>query len=173
VDGDGTAVSLIQSLFGRFGSGVVAPGTGVVLQNRASGFTDEPGHPNQLAPGKRPFHTIIPGMLLEGGSLLGPFGVMGGSMQAQGHFQVVRRLVDEGLDPQAALDAPRWRIGDRWAVELEPGLWGEAERLRGLGHDVALGSSPHPFGVGQMILRLGDALIGGSDGRADGYAAGI
>jgi gamma-glutamyltranspeptidase/glutathione hydrolase len=173
VDGDGTAVSLIQSLYGRFGSGVVAPGTGIVLQNRAAGFTEESGHPNELAPRKRPFHTIIPGMLLESGALLGPFGVMGGSMQAQAHFQVVRGLVDEGLDPQAALDAPRWRIGEEWLIELEPGLWGAAERLRGLGHEVRPGSSPHPFGVGQMILRLGDALIGGSDGRADGYAAGL
>ena len=101
VDGDGNAVSLIQSVFGSFGSGVVAPGTGVVLQNRAAGFVDDPSHPNALAPGKRPFHTIIPGMLLEGGRLLGPFGVMGGAMQPQGHFQVVQRLVDHGDDPQA------------------------------------------------------------------------
>jgi gamma-glutamyltranspeptidase/glutathione hydrolase len=173
VDGDGTAVSLIQSVYGSFGSGVLVPGTGVVLQNRAAGFSEQEGHPNQLRPGRRPFHTIIPGMLLENDRLFGPFGVMGGAMQAQGHFQVVRRLVDEGLDPQAALDAPRWRVGEGRLVELEPGLWDQAERLRELGHDVRPAESPHPFGVGQVILRLGDALIGGSDGRGDGYAAGI
>ena len=122
VDGDGMAVSFIQSVYGSFGSGVVAPGTGVVLQNRGAGFSRVPGHPNALAPAKRPFHTIIPGMLLEHGELLGPFGVMGGPMQPQGHFQVVRRVVDDGYDPQAALDAPRWRVEDDGIVELEPGL---------------------------------------------------
>jgi gamma-glutamyltranspeptidase/glutathione hydrolase len=142
------AVSFIQSVYGSFGSGVVAPGTGVVLQNRAAGFSRVAGHPNALAPATRPFHTIIPGMLLEGGELLGPFGVMGGAMQPQGHFQVVRRIVDDGDDPQAALDAPRWRVED-------------------------VGTVPHGFGVGQMILRLGTSLIGGSDGRGDGYAAGL
>ena len=110
VDADGTAISLIQSVYGSFGSRVVAADTGVVLQNRAAGFVEEDGHPNRLAPARRPFHTIIPGMLLEGGALLGPFGVMGGPMQPQGHLQVVLRLVDHGDDPQAALDAPRWRV---------------------------------------------------------------
>jgi gamma-glutamyltranspeptidase/glutathione hydrolase len=173
VDGEGTAVSLIQSLYGSFGSGVVASGTGVVLQNRASGFTEEEGHPNRLAPAKRPFHTIIPGMLLDGGELLGPFGVMGGAMQPQGHFQVVLGLVDDGEGPQAALDAPRWRVDEDGTVALEPGLWGEERLLRLLGHDVVRAEQPHPFGVGQVILRRGDAWIGGSDGRGDGYVAGI
>lgn len=174
VDRDGMAVSLIQSIFGSFGSGVVAPGTGVVLQNRAAGFHagDDVAHPNALGPGKRPFHTIIPGMLLERGALLGPFGVMGGPMQPQGHFQVVLRLVDHGDDPQAALDAPRWRVEPGRVVELEPGLGGEAERLRVLGHAVGCADSQHGFGVGQVILRAGDALVGGSDGRGDGFAAG-
>ena len=130
VDGDGTAISLIQSIYGTFGSGVVPPGTGIALQNRAAGFVEDDGHPNRLAPGKRPFHTIIPGMLLEGGSLLGPFGVMGGAMQPQGHMQLVLRLVDHGDDPQAALDAPRWRVGAGREVELEPGLWEAAARAR-------------------------------------------
>jgi gamma-glutamyltranspeptidase/glutathione hydrolase len=174
VDGEGTAISLIQSLYGSFGSGVVAPGTGVVLQNRAAGFVEEPGHPNRIAPGRRPFHTIIPGLLLDGdGSLAGPFGVMGGPMQAQGHFQVVRRLVDERLDPQAALDAARWRVEPNGAVLLEPGLAGEAPALRALGHDARVHETPHDFGVGQMILRFGGAWIGGSDPRGDGYAAGF
>jgi len=172
VDGDGTAISLIQSIYGSFGSGVVAPGTGVVLQNRAAGFVEEEGHPNRLAPGRRPFHTIIPGMLLERGRLLGPFGVMGGPMQPQGHMQVVVRLVDHGDDPQAALDAPRWRVEAGRIVELEPGLWHAESGLSRLGHDVRRATVQHPFGVGQAILRLGDALVGGSDGRGDGYAAG-
>jgi gamma-glutamyltranspeptidase/glutathione hydrolase len=172
VDGEGTAVSLIQSLYESFGSGVVAPGTGVVLQNRAAGFSAEEGHPNALAPARRPFHTIIPGLLLEGGGLLGPFGVMGGAMQAQGHFQVVCRLVDEALDPQAALDAPRWRVEGGRVVLLEPGLGRDRDRLAALGHVVRVGDVQHPFGVGQAILRQGDALIGGSDPRGDGFAAG-
>jgi gamma-glutamyltranspeptidase/glutathione hydrolase len=173
VDGDGTAVSLIQSLYGSFGSGVVAGETGVVLQNRASGFSLDAGHPNALGPAKRPFHTIIPGMLLEGGALLGPFGVMGGPMQPQGHFQVVTRLVDDGDDPQAALDAPRWRVEGDGSVELEPGLAALGPDLEARGHRVTLGATQHGFGVGQMILRLGDSWIGGSDGRGDGYAAGL
>ncbi len=172
VDADGTAISLIQSIYGTFGSGVVAPGTGIVLQNRAAGFVEDPTHPNRLAPGRRPFHTIIPGMLLEAGGLLGPFGVMGGAMQPQGHLQVVLRLVDHGDDPQAALDGPRWRVGAGRAVELEPGLWHTAEALAALGHDVRRATVQHPFGVGQVILRIGDALVGGSDGRGDGFAAG-
>ena len=173
VDADGTAISLIQSVYGTFGSGVVAPGTGIVLQNRGAGFVEDDEHPNRLAPGRRPFHTIIPGMLLEGGELLGPFGVMGGAMQPQGHFQVVLRLVDHGDDPQAALDAPRWRVGAERVVELEPGLWHAEQALGALGHDVHRGTVQHPFGVGQAILRIGDALVGGSDGRGDGFAAGI
>ncbi len=173
VDGNGMAVSFIQSVYESFGSGVVAPGTGVVLQNRGAGFSRVPGHPNELAPAKRPFHTIIPGMLVEGGELLGPFGVMGGPMQPQGHFQVVRRLVDDAFDPQAALDAPRWRVEEDGVVELEPGLRHLLPGLRAIGHDARLGEVQHPFGVGQMILRLGGALIGGSDGRGDGYAAGL
>jgi gamma-glutamyltranspeptidase / glutathione hydrolase len=172
VDADGTAISLIQSLYGTFGSGVVAPGTGIALQNRAAGFVEDERHPNRLAPGRRPFHTIIPGMLLEGGSLLGPFGVMGGAMQPQGHMQVVVRLVDHGDDPQAALDAPRWRVGAGREVELEPGLWHAQGQLAALGHRVVRATVQHPFGVGQAILRVGDALVGGSDGRGDGFAAG-
>ena len=173
VDAQGTAVSLIQSIYGSFGSGVVAPGTGVTLQNRAAGFSPDPGHPNAHAPGRRPFHTIIPGMMLERGRLLGPFGVMGGPMQPQGHFQFALRIVDHGDDPQAALDAPRWRVEAGRVVELEPGLWQAEEQLRALGHDVRRAEVQHGFGVGQAILRVGDALVGGSDGRGDGYATGF
>jgi gamma-glutamyltranspeptidase/glutathione hydrolase len=172
VDAEGTAISLIQSIFETFGSGVVPPGTGIALQNRAAGFVAEEGHPNCIAPARRPLHTIIPGMLLQRGELLGPFGVMGGAMQPQGHMQVVLHQVDEGDVPQAALDAPRWRVGPGREVALEPGLWEAEEALVSLGHDVRRASVQHSFGVGQAILRLGDALVGGSDGRGDGYAAG-
>ncbi len=172
VDGDRNAVSLIQSTYDHFGSGVLAGNTGVVLQNRGAGFSSEPGHPNELAPAKRPFHTIIPGMLLESGRLLGPFGVMGGPMQAQGHFQVVRNLAG-GDDPQGALDAARFRVDGGRSVALEPGLWGKADALRAAGHEPVLSTDPHGFGVGQAILTLGDALVAGSDGRGDGYAAGV
>jgi gamma-glutamyltranspeptidase/glutathione hydrolase len=112
-------------------------------------------------------------MLLADGGLLGPFGVMGGAMQPQGHFQVVLGLVDRGESPQGALDAPRWRVDGGRVVALEPGLWREEDRLRALGHDVRRADRPHGFGVGQAILRLGDALVGGSDGRGDGSAAGF
>jgi gamma-glutamyltranspeptidase/glutathione hydrolase len=98
---------------------------------------------------------------------------MGGAMQPQGHFQVVRCLVDEGMDPQTALDAPRWRVDRDGAVLLEPGLWSEEEHLCALGHVVHRATVQHPFGVGQAILRLDDAWIGGSDGRGDGFAGAI
>jgi gamma-glutamyltranspeptidase/glutathione hydrolase len=172
VDEDRNAVSFIQSLSDHFGSGVVAGDTGVVLQNRGSGFVEEPGHPNELRPARRPFHTIIPGMLLEGGRLLGPFGVMAGAMQAQGHVQLVHRL-REGADPQAALDAARFRVEDGRCVALEPGLWERADELRRAGNEPYLDPEPHDFGVGQAILVLGDALVGGSDSRGDGHAAGL
>ena len=102
----------------------------------------------------------------------GPFGVMGGSMQAQGHFQVVRNLA-AGADPQAALDAARFRVVEGRTVALEPGLWDEAEALRAVGHEPVLSADPHGFGVGQVILTLGDSLVAGSDGRGDGHAAGF
>jgi gamma-glutamyltranspeptidase/glutathione hydrolase len=173
VDSEGNAISLIQSLFHGFGSGVLAGDTGIVLQNRGSGFVLEEGHPNRLEPGKRPFHTIIPGMLLESGELLGPFGVMGGFMQAQGHMQVVAQVADLGADPQSALDAARFRYEGGRTVRLEAGLHRHADALRALGHDVIEAPNQHGFGVGQMILRTGGALVGGSDPRGDGACAGI
>jgi gamma-glutamyltranspeptidase/glutathione hydrolase len=172
VDEERNAVSFIQSLYEHFGSGVVAGDTGVVLQNRAAGFVEEPGHPNELRPGRRPFHTLVPGMLLQNGRLLGPFGVMGAAMQAQGHVQLVHAL-REGADPQAALDAARFRVEAGRQVVLEPGLWDRAEELRRLGHEPLLAQEPFVFGVGQAILCAGDALVGGSDGRGDGHAAGF
>jgi gamma-glutamyltranspeptidase/glutathione hydrolase len=176
VDEDRTACSFIQSLYHGFGSRVGAPGTGIALQNRAAGFTLQPGHPNRLAPGKRPFHTIIPGMLLRGGSLLGPFGVMGGHMQAQGHLQFVTGVVDLGLDPQQALDRARFRCDPQpggWGLALEPGLWDSADELARRGHRVVRDADPSGFGGGQAVLLAGDALAGGSDPRKDGHAAGM
>jgi gamma-glutamyltranspeptidase/glutathione hydrolase len=168
VDDDRMAVSFIQSLFEPFGSQVVAPGTGVVLQNRGACFAVS----GAVEPGRRPYHTIIPGMLLRDGGLLGPFGVVGGFIQAQAHVQLVSALVDDGLDPQAALDRPRFRV-DEEVVRLEEGLWERAEELTGLGHEVVLDTDTFAFGGGQAILVQGDALVGGSDHRKDGYAAGF
>ena len=176
VDEDRMACSSIQSVYHGFGSRVGAPGTGIALQNRGAGFTLEPGHPNRLAPGKRPFHTIIPGMLLRDGGLLGPFGVMGAHMQAQGHLQVVSAMVDRGFDPQQALNAPRFRCdpsGDGWGLALEPGLWHLAGNLARRGHRVGRDSDRSGFGGGQIIQCAGDRLIGGSEPRKDGSAAGI
>jgi gamma-glutamyltranspeptidase/glutathione hydrolase len=173
IDGERNAVSWIQSIFDGFGAGVDVGDTGIALHNRAAGFTEEEGHPNRIAAGRRPFHTIIPGLMLRDERLPAPFGVMGGGMQAQAHFQVVRRVVDDGLDPQAALDAARFRVLGGRRVTIEPGLAGRAEELRARGHDVEVADVPHAFGVGQMIVADDDALVGGSDGRADGHAAGL
>jgi gamma-glutamyltranspeptidase/glutathione hydrolase len=168
VDSDRMAVSFIQSLYFGFGSGMVAPGTGIVLQNRGACFSVS----GQVEPGRRPYHTIIPGMLLSGGRLLGPFGNMGGFIQAQAHMQLVSALVDDELDPQAALDRPRFRVdGDQ--VQLEEGLWPEAEMLERLGFDPVREESVTPFGGGQIILERDGTLVAGSDPRKDGYAGGF
>jgi len=168
VDEDRMAVSFIQSLFDAFGSGLVAPGTGVVLQNRGACFAVG----GEVEPGRRPYHTIIPGMLFRDGQLLGPFGVMGGFLQAQAHLQFVSALVDDGLDPQAALDRPRFRV-DGKIVRLEEGLWEREPDLQHLGYETARDTETSVFGGGQAILVSGEALVGGSDPRKDGYAGGI
>ena len=161
------AISFIQSLYWGFGSGVIAPGTGVVLQNRGAGFAAG----GRVEPGRRPYHTLVPGLLTLDGELHGVFGVMGGFLQAQAHVQLVSALVDGGLDPQAALDRPRFRVEGE-DVLLEEGLWERAGELEALGlHPVATRDRSR-FGGGQAILVEGDVLVGGSDGRKDGYAAG-
>jgi gamma-glutamyltranspeptidase/glutathione hydrolase len=184
VDGDGNACSFINSNYMGFGTGIVPSGWGFSLQNRGHNFSMNPEHPNALMPGKRPYHTIIPAMATReaGGSLYASFGVMGGFMQPQGHLQVIIALADDGLDPQAALDRPRFCIdpvdGDSPAasrVALEKGVPDETvEALTGMGHPVARvsGHERALFGRGQVILRDSETgvLWGGSDPRADGCA---
>jgi gamma-glutamyltranspeptidase / glutathione hydrolase len=169
-DADGMMVSLIQSNYMGFGSYLVAPGTGFGLQNRGAGFALAPGHPNAAGPGKRPYHTIIPGFLTRGGQPVGPFGVMGGHMQPQGHVQLVMSTVDDGLDPQAALDAPRWYWHSGRDVYVEPGI--DADALRRRSHRVSVEESAF-YGFGQAIWRLpGGGYVAGSEPRADGCAVG-
>ncbi|MEO1208509.1 MAG: gamma-glutamyltransferase family protein [Cyanobacteria bacterium J06638_20] len=164
-------VSLIQSNYEGFGSGVLIPDTGIALHNRGAGFVLSPGHPNQYAPAKRPFHTIIPGFLTREGQPLGPFGVMGAPMQPQGHVQMVVNMMDYGLNPQAALDAPRWRFIEGNTVFLEqtvPRFIGNG--LADRGHGIQVKSGGEFFGKGQLILRHGDTLVAASEPRADGQA---
>jgi gamma-glutamyltranspeptidase / glutathione hydrolase len=179
-DGSGMMVSLIQSTYLAFGSHVVLPGYGFALQNRGLGFRLDAGHPNVVGPAKRPYHTIIPGFLTRGGVPVGPFGVMGGHMQPQGHVQLVSATVDAGLDPQAALDAPRWywHTGRSLLVEeqLTAGPGGDAllADLRDRGHQVTVTPDPTVFGYGQAIWRRADGgYVVGSEPRVDGGAGGF
>jgi gamma-glutamyltranspeptidase/glutathione hydrolase len=167
-------VSYIQSNYMGFGSGVVVPETGIALQNRGACFTLEPGHPNEAAGGKRPYHTIIPAFLTKGGQAVGPFGVMGGFMQPQGHTQVVVGTVDYGLNPQAALDAPRWQVTGGRGIDLEGGISPHIMRALGArGHQIRIPVERGGFGRGQIIRRLDEGVyVAGSDLRADGAAVG-
>ncbi|WP_029215165.1 gamma-glutamyltransferase [Kallotenue papyrolyticum] len=173
-DADGMMVSLIQSNYMGFGSGIVVPGLGIALHNRGAGFSLQPGHPNQLAPGKRPFHTIIPGFLTQDGRAVGPFGVMGGHMQPQGHLQMIVNTIDYGLNPQASLDAPRWYWSAGRDVLLEAGTPAALlEALQQRGHQARISEDRGVFGRGQIIWRLDNGVyVAGSDGRADGCAVG-
>jgi gamma-glutamyltranspeptidase/glutathione hydrolase len=179
-DAEGQMVSYIQSNFMGFGSGVVVPGTGISLQNRGAGFVLDPGHPNVVAPGKRPFHTIIPGFVTKDDTAVAAFGVMGGAMQAQGHLQVMLRTLVHGLNPQAALDAPRWQVlKDGRRVAIEPGFAPPVyDALAARGHplvrDTRVAMGEHFFGGGQAIWRLrGGGYLGASDPRREGQAVGI
>lgn len=175
-DADGMMVSFIQSNYAGFGSGIVVPGTGISLQNRAACFTAEPGHPNAAGPGKRPFHTIIPGFLMDADGPVAAFGVMGGEIQAQGHAQVVVRMERYGQDPQTAADAPRFRILPDGRLALEPTMASDVVRtLSGLGHPVAKDAIAGYFGFGgaQILRRLEGGYAAGSDPRKDGQAVAL
>ncbi|HEY2791427.1 MAG TPA: gamma-glutamyltransferase family protein [Micromonosporaceae bacterium] len=170
-DSDGMMVSLIQSNYMGFGSHVVLPGYGFGLQNRGAGFVLDPDHPNVVAGGKRPYHTIIPGFLTRESQPVGPFGVMGGHMQPQGHLQLISSTVDDGADPQAALGAPRWYWEAGRAVSVESALDSVlVTRLRERGHEISIGDESL-FGYGQAIWRLSESgYVAGSEPRADGCA---
>jgi gamma-glutamyltranspeptidase/glutathione hydrolase len=174
-DGDGMMVSFIQSNYMGFGSGIVIPKTGIALQNRGACFSLDPKHPNSLEPGKRPYHTIIPGFLTKERKAVGPFGVMGGFMQPQGHIQMIVNTVDYRMDPQMSLDAPRWQWLKSKEIEIEADADPKIiEGLRARGHNVTVREPGGRFGRGQIIWRLeSGAYIAGSDKRADGYAAGF
>jgi gamma-glutamyltranspeptidase/glutathione hydrolase len=174
-DGDGNMVSWIQSLYVGFGCGLTAGTTGVQLQNRGANFSLEPGHPNEAAPGKRPYHTIIPSFITRDGQPWSSFGVMGGFMQPQGHLQVGINLVDFEMDPQSALDAPRFRWTQGLEVALETMISDRiGEELIKKGHQLLTKGSPMSYGGGQVIVRdpKSGVLIGGSDPRKDGAAVG-
>lgn len=173
-DEEGNMISYIQSNYMGFGSGIVIPETGIGLQNRGADFKLEEDHPNVLKPGKRTFHTIIPGFLTKDGKAVGPFGVMGGYMQPQGHFQVVTNTIDYLLNPQAALDAPRWQWmgGKKIIVEAHfPNYLAQA--LIRKGHDIQVMADGGPFGRGQIIWRNPETgvLAGGTESRTDGAVA--
>jgi gamma-glutamyltranspeptidase/glutathione hydrolase len=172
VDRDCNAVSLINSIYMGFGSTIYAPGAGVMLHNRGAGFRLVAGHPNALAPGKRPMHTIIPGMALEGGKPVMPFGVMGGHYQAAGHAQLISHILDRGFDVQQAIDAPR-SFAYEGVLELEP-RHGNAVRdeLAALGHVVRWADTPIGGGQAIFIDHARGVLIGGSESRKDGCALG-
>jgi len=173
-DGEGNMVSYIQSNYMGFGSGLVVPGTGISLQNRGNNFSLDPKHDNRLEPGKRTYHTIIPGFLTREGRAVGPFGVMGGFMQPQGHVQVVMNALDFGLNPQAALDAPRWRWNHGKDVSLEHEVPQHiAQALARRGHQVSYALSSGGFGRGQVIWRdENGVLAGGTEPRTDGAIVG-
>jgi gamma-glutamyltranspeptidase/glutathione hydrolase len=172
-DQEGMMVSYIQSNYAGFGSGIVPPGTGVSLQNRGRGFSLEPGHPNQVGGGKRPFHTIIPGFVTRDGDALMSFGVMGAHMQPQGHVQMLVRLFVHGQNPQAAADAPRWHLCEDGQLALEPGLKAAAGGLAALGHRILDGPPQWGYGGAQLILRRDSFYCAASDPRKDGQAVGF
>jgi gamma-glutamyltranspeptidase/glutathione hydrolase len=172
-DGEGNMVSYIQSNYMGFGSGLVVPETGISLHNRGNNFSLDPNHANCLQPGKRPYHTIIPGFLTKDSLPVGPFGVMGGFMQPQGHVQVIMNTVDYHLNPQAALDAPRWQWIKGKTIQLEPSFPEPiAQELARRGHDIRWATDTSSFGRGQIIWRTTDGMLaGGTESRADGHIA--
>ncbi|MBO9516082.1 MAG: gamma-glutamyltransferase family protein [Variovorax sp.] len=178
-DENGMMVSFIQSNYMGFGSGCVEPEFGISLQNRGHGFSLQAGSPNVVAPGKRPFHTIIPAFLTKDGAPVMSFGVMGGNMQPQGHMQTLVRMLDYRQNPQAACDAPRWRFNSGLEINVEAAMNpATVQGLVALGHQVdVINDSYQDFGAGQFIWRAGDPAVEGyvaaSDARRDGLAAGF
>lgn len=172
-DAEGNMISFIQSNYKGFGSGIVVPGYGISFNDRGSDFSLNKDSDNYLVPGKKPYHTIIPGFLMKDGAPVGPFGVMGGYMQPQGHVQVMMNLIDFGLNPQEALDAPRWQWTGGKNIELEAGFGqGIASELAKRGHVVQVKEDFTSFGRGQMILRQADGvLVGATEPRTDGVVA--
>ncbi len=173
-DAKGMMVSMIQSNFHGFGSGIVVPGTGISLQNRGAGFVLEAGHVNQVGPSKRPYHTIIPGFITRGTESLLSFGVMGGHFQAQGHLQMTLRVCLYGQNPQAASDAPRWFLLEDGRVAVEPGFApGLLSDLASRGHELLTNQPASRFGGAQLIYKLPKGYCAGSDHRKEGLAAGF
>ena len=176
-DERGMMVSFIQSNYMGFGSGVVVPGYGLSMQNRGHAFNLDAASPNVVAPGKRPFHTIIPAFLTKDGQPVMSFGVMGANMQPQGHLQALVRMLDYRQHPQAACDAPRWRFNAGLEINVEASMnAATAQSLAQLGHRIdVIQDSYQDFGAGQFIWRLGDPAVEGyvaaSDPRRDGQAA--
>ena len=172
-DKEGNMVSFIQSNYAGFGSGIVLEGYGVSLQNRGSDFSLNENDANCLAPHKKSYHTIIPGFLMKDGKPMGPFGVMGGYMQPQGHVQLMMNLIDFHLNPQMGLDAPRWQWIEGNRVILEPAFpKADAAALERKGHQTSIASSSFSFGRGEMILRLDNGvLVGATESRTDANIA--
>lgn len=173
-DGEGNMVSFIQSAYHGFGSGVVLPNSGIALQNRGMEFSLDSEHANHLVPGKQTFHTIIPGFISKDGVAVGPFGVMGGYMQPQGHVQMVMNMVDFCLNPQAALDAPRWQWLGGMKIGIEQGASRDlAFALARRGHQVEIACDLTNYGRGQIIVRDPESgvLCGGTEPRADSHIA--
>ncbi len=167
-DSEGRMVSYIQSNFWSFGSGIVVPGTGISFQNRGNGFTLEPGHPNQVGPNKRPFHTIIPAFVTKDREPLMSFGVMGGHMQPQGHIQMIIRMFDYKQNPQTAIDAQRWQVMEGLHIKLEENMNPQLiENLQKYGHKTSKGIFVD-FGGAQIIYRLENGYIAASESRKDG-----
>jgi gamma-glutamyltranspeptidase/glutathione hydrolase len=172
-DASGMMVSMIQSNYQGFGSGIVIPDTGIALQNRGRGFVLDPKHPNCVGPRKRPYHTIIPGFVTDAGGARLAFGVMGGHMQHQGHVQMMTRIFDHGQNPQTASDAPRWHVYEDGSVGIEQGFDDSViEGLRARGHAARREEEAHVFGGAQLIFRTEDAFVAASDHRKEGCAAG-
>ncbi len=172
-DAEGNMVSYIQSNYLQFGSGLVVPGTGISLHGRGGNFSLDENHDNCLEPGKKPYHTIIPGFLTKDGQAVGPFGVMGAFMQPQGHVQVISNTVDRCLNPQAALDAPRWQWTGGKTIEVEPHFPEHiAAALARRGHEIKINIEPSGFGRGQIIWRDQQGMLaGGTEPRADSAIA--